>query len=671
MSAKNFKFISPGVFLSEIDKSRLPNLPDVMGPCIIGTANMGPAFQPVQITNQEEFVATFGAPSVGVGSPTGDPSRDGVHDLGVDYGAWAAFGYLANNSPLTFVRVLGDNHPDPLSGAGASAGWSIDPANGRGGAYGLYVTSDGARDFLELDVKQTAEDAAAHVVEVEIPVLAQLNYAQDTISIVLKGPAIGSDEVVITSANIAANDLRAGDAAALAAHRDAIVEALAAAITGENIVGITVEADGDVNTSTKVTITGPDTGVKFTVVAVDEPAQVGDATITEATPGVEQGTVPSGGVILSLDAGAGAVTVTLTAAEMAALAQVSSQRAAGILATAITAQLNSGATAIATVTAAEGKLRIAPLSEDADLVIADGVAAAGGSMFSLSELVEASSGETLTDGGGTFTVTFGGAASLAEGRLAAILHANPDVELKLVNNRNTAAAASAAQLRVANANGRFNLAVLSGNAQTLVDYRTFDLDQIRSLNCNPTLLNTTVTSPDEQKDYFLAESFEGHLKDVFGNLLTTNSMRATLLPLSDGSQFQSTQTPAATPWLRGNFQGDHAEFSTSELEPLFRIVALDSGESGNKWKVGISNIVFPTGAARDLDPYPTFTVTVMPWSERSPSPSSGKAFQRCNLNPSSVNFIGRKIDITSTHFWSSNEFGRNADFFGDDKAEIY
>ena len=162
MSAKNFKFISPGVFLSEIDKSRLPTLPDIDGPCIIGTADMGPAFQPVQITNQEEFVSVFCAPSVGVGAPTGDPSRDCVHALGVDYGAWSACGYLANNSPVTFVRILGDNHSDALSGAGASAGWSIAQQNSRGGAYGLFVASTSAPDFIDLEVKQTADAAAAH-----------------------------------------------------------------------------------------------------------------------------------------------------------------------------------------------------------------------------------------------------------------------------------------------------------------------------------------------------------------------------------------------------------------------------------------------------------------------------------------------------------------------------
>ena len=35
MAAKSFKFISPGIFIDEIDNSELPALPEEMGPVII------------------------------------------------------------------------------------------------------------------------------------------------------------------------------------------------------------------------------------------------------------------------------------------------------------------------------------------------------------------------------------------------------------------------------------------------------------------------------------------------------------------------------------------------------------------------------------------------------------------------------------------------------------
>ena len=47
MSAKKFKFVSPGVFLSEIDNSQLPKEPGGIGPVIIGRTRRGPALKPV------------------------------------------------------------------------------------------------------------------------------------------------------------------------------------------------------------------------------------------------------------------------------------------------------------------------------------------------------------------------------------------------------------------------------------------------------------------------------------------------------------------------------------------------------------------------------------------------------------------------------------------------
>ena len=36
MSVKSFKFISPGIFINEIDNSQLPTLPDEVGPVVVG-----------------------------------------------------------------------------------------------------------------------------------------------------------------------------------------------------------------------------------------------------------------------------------------------------------------------------------------------------------------------------------------------------------------------------------------------------------------------------------------------------------------------------------------------------------------------------------------------------------------------------------------------------------
>ena len=136
MSIKSFKFVSPGVFVNEVDNSQLPRLPEDMGPVIIGRAERGPAMVPVKIDSFSEFVETFGEPIAG--AQADDAWRQG-NRLGPTYGAFAAQAYLRNGSPITFVRLLGESSQnDGTALASGGAGWSMPTA------YGLYVSSDGS-----------------------------------------------------------------------------------------------------------------------------------------------------------------------------------------------------------------------------------------------------------------------------------------------------------------------------------------------------------------------------------------------------------------------------------------------------------------------------------------------------------------------------------------------
>lgn len=136
-SSKKFKFISPGVFIDEVDNSQLPATPAAVGPVIIGRARKGPGMTPVTINSFSDFVDTFGAPVAG--NESGDNWRgDGV--TGPTYGAYAAQAWLRNNAPLTYVRLLGEQDQDATTTglAGFKAGTlSTDPA--AGGAFGLFV----------------------------------------------------------------------------------------------------------------------------------------------------------------------------------------------------------------------------------------------------------------------------------------------------------------------------------------------------------------------------------------------------------------------------------------------------------------------------------------------------------------------------------------------------
>ena len=142
MSVKKYKFVSPGVFLSEIDNSQLPEAPTAQGPVVIGRSERGPGMKPVQVESFAEFVNVFGGPA-GVPTQT-DAWRAGGMTAPM-YAVYAAQAWLKNNSPLTFVRLLGDEHPNKESGG--EAGWFTrttggafnGTANDGGGAYGLFV----------------------------------------------------------------------------------------------------------------------------------------------------------------------------------------------------------------------------------------------------------------------------------------------------------------------------------------------------------------------------------------------------------------------------------------------------------------------------------------------------------------------------------------------------
>jgi len=143
MSVKKFRFVSPGIFINEIDRSQLPTEPARMGPVIIGRSEKGPGFEPTLITSFAEFVETFGNPIPGKDGT--DVWRNGNYN-GPTYAAYAAQAYLKHSNPVTFVRLLGDEHSNPdtwdnsVIGQHSNAGWSTKNLIGsNGGAYGLFV----------------------------------------------------------------------------------------------------------------------------------------------------------------------------------------------------------------------------------------------------------------------------------------------------------------------------------------------------------------------------------------------------------------------------------------------------------------------------------------------------------------------------------------------------
>ena len=103
MALKGFKFISPGVFINEIDESFRQAATDTIGPVIVGRAARGPAMLPIKVENFEQFTNIFG--NTVPGQAGGDVYRDGNFQSPM-YGTYAAKAFLNSQvAPVTFVRL--------------------------------------------------------------------------------------------------------------------------------------------------------------------------------------------------------------------------------------------------------------------------------------------------------------------------------------------------------------------------------------------------------------------------------------------------------------------------------------------------------------------------------------------------------------------------------------
>jgi hypothetical protein len=168
MSVKKFKFVSPGVFVNEVDNSQLPAASTTTGPVIIGRLPQGPGMRPITVQSFSEFIQIFGNPVPG--NASGDVWRDG-NKQGPTYASYAAQAYLAANvGSATIVRLLGEKNEEAT--AAGDAGWKTlasptSPASAESIAaaqviYDAAVAATGSAltDYLaEFSSEQSAYDA--------------------------------------------------------------------------------------------------------------------------------------------------------------------------------------------------------------------------------------------------------------------------------------------------------------------------------------------------------------------------------------------------------------------------------------------------------------------------------------------------------------------------------
>jgi hypothetical protein len=103
-------FVSPGVYTSEVDLSFVSQSVGVTTLGIVGETLKGPAFEPIFITNFDEFTTYFGGTSPEKFINTQIPKYEA---------AYVAKAYLQQSNQLFVTRILG------LSGYDAGPSWSI------------------------------------------------------------------------------------------------------------------------------------------------------------------------------------------------------------------------------------------------------------------------------------------------------------------------------------------------------------------------------------------------------------------------------------------------------------------------------------------------------------------------------------------------------------------
>ena len=217
MSVKNFRFVSPGVFVNEIDNSQLPASPAGIGPVIIGRSQKGPALRPTQVSSFEEYVNVFGAPAAGTEGT--DVWREGNNASAPTYGAYAAQAYLRNSSPLTYIRLLGAQTTadgGPTVGQG-EAGWTATKA------YGLVVFGSGS-------------GATAYALT---GALAAIFYTSDAIaSIELSGTVVSSTVVgpMITTGEWTGPNVLVGENDSVSKQFKAVIKGITGAATTSSFV---------------------------------------------------------------------------------------------------------------------------------------------------------------------------------------------------------------------------------------------------------------------------------------------------------------------------------------------------------------------------------------------------------------------------------------------------
>ena len=179
-----FDFISPDILLREVDESQVPPDPVDDGILIIGQATKGPAMKPIKINNITHLDTTFGLPYQG--ESIGDIYRNG-NTANPTYGLFAAQAWLASNtSPVTYVRLAGEETGGDYATAKKEAGWDL------GGS--AYVTSAAAGNTVAYGLWMIPSQSAATTANGTLAAIVYTKDAALTLDGTIAGTAVAANK---------------------------------------------------------------------------------------------------------------------------------------------------------------------------------------------------------------------------------------------------------------------------------------------------------------------------------------------------------------------------------------------------------------------------------------------------------------------------------------------
>ena len=687
MSSRKFKFISPGVFINEIDRSQINQLPNAVGPLIVGRFEKGPALVPVQVNSFEDFVLTFGNPIAGGGSQ--DLFREGNFSAPT-YGAYAVQAYLRNNSPVTVVRLLGDTNKDADGTADSLAGWRTDKTDigesitldNQGGAFGLFVAQHPALNTYTVDFNIDTDSER----QISASFSGSLEGAGAGNFLLTASSDTGAESSFVAATGIGGFGTGSSDSQTAANFASAINAAAATDGYGGFSAAVTDSTNGIVT----VTLTSVYSNFKVDdgrrAAAVDKldtngVSDLDEFTFNVATAGGGSNTTVRVIVKAALNDPTGDIIHVAKGADdnatadniIAAIVGTSDQTKARYG----TSNAGDSTNGVAGLTAKEGSgtkkitLESTTIDETGTSITitnVQGLINDSGVSFSLTPFVAQITGSTANDTQNTTvdtdTLAYAtGSAFAATGTLAAVWYVNEgSVELdgNSLATGSDALTGSGIFLRPTE-NGTFK-AIVKDNDGTTVARTSFNFTETsarfirKRFNTNPTLTNSDITS--NPTSYWLGETYEGSVKDKLDVLnFDKDTSFGSIVPLTSpdgstyaGGNFKKTFTTMDAGqgvvgktgyFIAQDTNSDYANFNPASMEKLFRFVGrLTREDVQQNVKISIQDIRVSDDPNND---YGSFTVAIRDIRDTDDNPIYLEQYNNCNLNPASDNFISKKI----------------------------